>query len=185
MSPASTRWAGALLLLIYAVHGAIHLARGEASNMLWACNVGVLLIGAGCVLDRRMPIAVGVSWLVFGAPIWILDLCGDGELLVTSFGTHFGGLLIGGLAMRRLGWPRHTWLVALAALLALAVFTHLTTAAADNINLAFAVWSGWEAYFPSYALYCLLLLSSAAATFRIVEWLARRLLIGASETAPY
>ena len=59
---------------------------------------------------------------------------------------------------RRLGLAQGSWWRALAGLMGLQALTRLTAPAEGNVNLAFALWPGSEAVFPSYATYWLALL---------------------------
>jgi hypothetical protein len=57
--------------------------------------------------------------------------------------------------------PRHAWWQAVLAFLALQQVCRWLTPPAANINLAFAVWQGWEARFPSYPAYLAMLVGLA------------------------
>lgn len=72
--------------------------------------------------------------------------------------------------------PRHSWWRAILAFLALQQLCRWVTPAAANINLAYSVWPGWEGVFRSYLGHEAILLTVGAASFALVEWLARRLL---------
>ncbi|HYP78573.1 MAG TPA: hypothetical protein VER12_21520 [Polyangiaceae bacterium] len=170
------RWLGGLSLACYAIHVGVHLYRGRFADALWGCHVASLLIAAGAFSERATPAAIGVLWLCFGNPIWLLDIATGGEFLPTSLFTHLGGFVIGILALRRLGVPPHVWWKATLAFLALLGLTRLLTPRASNINLAFAVAPGWEATFPSYPLYLLLLISAGAVTFFAAELGLRKVL---------
>ena len=70
----------------------------------------------------------------------------------------------------------HAWLnqtarqvINVLAFLGLLLLTRLLTPREDNVNLAFRVAPGWEALFPSYPLYLLLLVGVGALTFFLVE----------------
>jgi len=170
------RWLGAAALACYAIHAGLHLYRGRFADALWGCHVASLLIAAGAFSERATPAAIGVLWLCFGNPIWILDLASGGEFLPTSFFTHGGGFIIGILVLKRLGVPRHAWWKASLSFLALLGVTRLLTPRAANVNLAFAVAPGWEKTFPSYPLYLLLLVTAGAVTFFAAELGLRRVL---------
>jgi len=170
------RWLGCLALACYAIHVGFHLYRGRHADALWGCHVASLLIAAGAFSARATPAAIGVLWLCFGNPIWILDLATGGELLPTSLFTHVGGFIIGVLVLKRLGVPRHAWWRATLAFLGLLGVTRLLTPRAANVNLAFAVAPGWERTFPSYPLYLLLLVSVGAVTFLVAELGLRKVL---------
>ena len=79
---------------------------------------------------------------------------------------------LGLVGVRKLGMPRRSAVKALGAFAILWVVCRVVTPSAANINLAFRVHSGWEPYFPSYALYFLMLLAIAAVVFTAVERLA-------------
>ena len=53
--------------------------------------------------------------------------------------------------------------------------TRFTTPPALNINLAHAVWAGWEDTFPRYDVYFVVVVGGFALTFIGVELLFRRL----------
>lgn len=163
-------------LLCYAIHAGSHVLAGRPAEALWACHVATLLVGVGALLESSSWVAVGVLWLAFGNPLWILDLLTGGEFLLTSPLTHVGGLLLGLLALRRLPPPGVLWWKAVLAFAALLAVTRLVTPRSANVNLAFAVASGWEKIFPSYPLYLSLLLAAGAATFFVVELGIRRVL---------
>jgi hypothetical protein len=145
---------------------------GQGHNLLWACNVAAPLLALGCALGIRRLIAIPTLWLCFGTPLWLLDLATGGTMTPTSPLVHLLCPVVGILAARRLGWGAPSWHWATAALGVLLLLTRLVSPPALNVNLAFAVWAGWERYFPSHGLYIALLLISSAATF----WLVERLL---------
>ena len=170
------RWLGTLALVCYAIHVGFQLRHGRPPDALWGCHAASLLIAVSAFSERATPAAIGVLWLCFGDPVWILDVATGGELLPTSLFTHVGGFIIGILVLKRLGFPRHTWWKATLAFLGLLLLTRLVTPPAANVNLAFAVAAGWERAFPSYPLYLLLMVSAGAATFFTAELGLRKVL---------
>jgi hypothetical protein len=174
--PASRRAWGAIAVAGYAVHAATHAWRGQPEHLLWACHLGALCVGIGLLLRSPALNAVGFLWLCVGNVLWGIDLFGGGEFIATSLFTHLLGWGIGGVGVAHLGMPRHSWARALLAFLALQQLCRLATPPTANINLAHAVWTGWEASFASYWAYQALLLSIGAAAFALVEFGTRRLL---------
>lgn len=168
--------AAALALLFYAVHGAAAVARGAPEDALWQCHVACLLIAGGLLAPSAAACLAGVQWLALGVPLWLLDLATGGELHETSILTHVGGLAVGLWGARRLGARRGVWWRSLLLLVALLIVTRLATPARANVNLAFAVWPGWEPLFPSHAAYLAMLGLLAAVAFRIAEELLARTL---------
>ncbi|MCA9541097.1 MAG: hypothetical protein KC620_19490, partial [Myxococcales bacterium] len=55
-----------------------------------------------------------------------------------SLAPHVGGLLVGGVVVRRLGWPAHAWGAAWIASIAMWALTFLLTGPAANVNLSHA-----------------------------------------------
>ena len=175
--------AGVALLAAYALHVTVLAGRGAPTDALWMCHVASLLVALGLLVLRPELIAVGFLWQALGTPLWLLDLSQGGELLATSLGTHLGGLAAGLFGVRRLGVPRGTWWRALFGLAGLLLLSRLVTPPAANVNLAFAVWPGWERLFPSHGAYLALLGAVAAATFVSLDATLHRSEPGTS-TAP-
>jgi hypothetical protein len=169
------RWLGCVALACFAVHGGYHVLHHEAHDLLWACNTACFLIGVSCLLSARTGVAIGLSWLSWGIPMWCLDLATGGAMIPTSPLTHLGGFTVGALAVRRLGWPPDTWWRATIALILLSRITRLLTPRSANVNLAFSVQAGWEQYFPSYGVYFALIVALGAATFFVFERVVVRL----------
>lgn len=165
---------GCLAIVFYGAHAATWLQRGAASNLLWTCHLGCLLLGVAILARWPLANAVGVLWLVLGNIIWSIHLANGGEFIMTSQLTHLGGLLIGLWFARDAGFPRRSWLAALAGLAALHVLSGFITAPSENVNLAFRVWNGWEKTFPDFQIYRLFLLAAAAALFIALERAIRR-----------
>lgn len=162
-------WAGTAAVVFYIAHAATWLLRGAPANLLWTCHLGCLLVGIAVLAGRPSLNAVGVVWLALGNILWCINLAGGGEFICTSQLTHLGGLLIGLWYARRAGFPRGSWLKALAGIAALHVLSGFVTPAAENINLAFRVFEGWEKIFPDFQVYRLFLLAVSAVLFYAVE----------------
>ncbi len=172
------RLLGRIALLLYAAHAAWHLADGTPWDLIWACNVSMPILAAGCFLSRARLVAAAIMILAYGTPMWILDLATGGALVPTSPLVHLGGLVVGVLAIRRLGeWPRYSWTFAAIVTAALLLLARLFTPAHANVNLAFRVQPGWESMFPSHVLYVGLMWTSSAAVFALVELVGRRWLM--------
>jgi hypothetical protein len=166
---------GILAMVLYALHGAVHLLRGEPYDLLWGCHIAAVLVGLGLLLGNATINAIGLLWACFGFPLWLLDAATGGEFMPTATFTHAGALILGVYGVRRLGMPRGAAWKALVAYLGLWGITRLTTPPADNINLAFQVQKGWEQHFPSYPLYFLMLLVIGYATALAGETLFARI----------
>lgn len=140
------------------------------------CNMGALLVGVGLLVRQPRPLAVGATWLAVGDVLWALDLLSGSDLLPTSLLTHILGLAIGVIGLRRLGFPRGTWLVAGVAVLGLQEITRLLTPERSNVNVVFAMYGGAERIFSSHLAYRGSLIALAFVLFGVVEVAARRLI---------
>jgi hypothetical protein len=174
---------GVFAFVFYALHGAVHLVRGEPYDLLWGCHIAVLLTGLGLLLRNASLNAMGLLWACFGIPLWLLDAATGGEFMPTAAFTHIGALALGIYGVRLFGMPRGSAWRALAAYVGLWGVTRLVTPPAANINLAFRVQPGWEQYFASYPIYFLLLLAGGGATFVVCERLFVR--IGSNPSGAY
>jgi len=164
---------GAALLVAYALHAAFHTSRGEAWNLLWACNVATVTLAIGCIARWRWPVAIALCWLGLGTPLWLLDVINGGELTLTSAVIHVAAPIVAFGAARTLTVPRGTWLVAFASLAALMAMSRVLTPRALDVNLAYGVYGGWEDRFPDPRLYYAALVAAAAFTFWAIERLMR------------
>lgn len=176
MKAPSIRALGAVALLCWGVHAADIVLRGDPADLLWICNLAGPLVGLGFVLERPALAGVGLLWLCFGTPLWVLDMLGGGEVIASSFASHLGVLGSGALGVRQVGWPRGSWWRAGVGQLAVALVTRLSTPAELNVNLVFEVWAGWEDVFPSYAVYFATVVGGGTAIFGALEALFTRLL---------
>jgi hypothetical protein len=171
------RWLGLVAVGCFAVHCGYHLKFGRPPDILWACHVAALLVGIGLLGAWPSCVGVGVLWLLVGVPFWLIDVLAGGEFKPTSVLTHIGGLAVGLVGVRWLGLPGQVWWKASLALLALQGLCRLVTPEKDNVNVAFAVYKGWESWFGSFLVYELFLLVLLTALFAAVEFALRRLLV--------
>ena len=109
-----------------------------------------------------------------GVPLWLLNVLTSHEFMLTSTLSHIGGITIAVYGLKFLKLPRFAWAAATTGLMVLGIFTRRVTPPDANVNLAFAVWSGWEDKFPSYFWYVVMLLAIAAVTFWMLELMVRR-----------
>ena len=141
--------------------------------LLAACGAG-----AARGQDNQSPAPAGT--LLVGNKgedsLSFIDLATGAGMILTSVFVHFGCLAIGFLAVRRLGWPRHTWLVATGASLVPLVLARIFTPPGPNVMLAFRIHDGWEKHFSSHAQYLAVMIGGSAVVFFVVEMLARRAL---------
>lgn len=170
------KWLGLLALAFFAVHCAYHVRGGRAEDVLWVCHVAAAVIGIGLLAGWATGVAVGVTWLAVGVPLWLLDLAAGGEFTPTSVLTHVGGLVIGLIGLWQLGMPAQVWWKALLALAALQQLCRWVTPEKANVNVAFTVYPWLEAYFSSYWRYWAVMLLVFGVLYFAAEQALRKLM---------
>lgn len=170
---------GLTALGCYAIHAGFHLLNGRPHEVLWMCHLGAALVGVGFLISSATVNGIGTLFLCLGTPLWLMYLAGGGEFYPTSAFPHLGGLAIGLYGVRILGLPSGTWWRALVALISLIAVCRLITPAEANVNVAFAIYEGWENVFPSHPVYLAAMMIQSAVYFFVSgyalrQWLARR-----------
>ena len=165
---------GIAALCCYAIHAGFHLLNGRPEELLWMCHLGAAIVGIGLLIPSATVNGIGVLFLLVGTPLWVMYLAGGGEFYPTSCFTHIGGLAIGLYGVARLGMSRGTWWKAALALIALILICRLITPPTANVNVAFAIYPGWESFFPSYPVYILTMIIEATGYFFLCQYVLRR-----------
>lgn len=151
--PTPPRVLGVWPLAFVGVHLALRVHAGHPEDALWLCHVADLLLAVGLLAGLPRVWAVGSLWIVWGTPLWLLDVFGGGTFRPTSLGTHLGACVVALIAARRGVFPRGTHWRAILGVWALLALTRLLVPADGNLNLAFRVQEGWTAQFSSYPRY--------------------------------
>jgi len=166
--------AGTLAVLFFLIHAGALVYAGEPYHIIWSCHLGCLIVGIGLLVRQPWLYAIGFFWLTMGVPLWLLNILTSREFMLTSILSHVGGMIIAVYGLRFITIPRFAWAAATAGLVVLGILSRLVTPPGANVNLAFAVWSGWEDQFHSYFWYVFMLLSIAAISFGLLEFFMRR-----------
>lgn len=139
------------LPLIFFFAQAFHYWRlNELGNMLWMCNIGNLILAIGMFLNNPLMIRVAVIWMVPGLLVWLIYVVLAWGVFVSSTLAHVGGLMVGLVAIKRVGMDRTAWAFAFAWFLLVQALCRVITAPELNVNLAHAVEAGWRQTFGSY-----------------------------------
>jgi hypothetical protein len=172
LSPA---WvSGTAALLCYAIHAGFHLLHGRPHDLLWACHIGAAIVGVGLLASSATVNGIGTLFLWLGTPLWLMEVVtGHEEFNPTSCFTHVGGLVLGLYGTYRLGMPKGVWWKAVAVLVGLIGLCRLTTPAYANVNVAFAIPSGWEKQFASHGTYLVTVIGLVAGYFFITQLVIR------------
>jgi hypothetical protein len=171
---------GLAALGCYAIHAGFHILNGRPEEVLWMCHLGAAFVGIGLLSSSASTNGIGTLFLCVGTPLWVMYLAGGGEFYPTSCFPHIGGLAIGLYGVRRLGMLSGTWWKAVLALVALILICRLITPPRANVNVAFAIYPGWEKFFPSHPVYLATMIVEAAGYFFVCGYVLRRWLSPAS-----
>ncbi len=161
------------LPLAFFIAQVIHYWRfGGLGNLLWMCNVGNLLLAIGLFLDHRELIRAAAIWTIPGLVVWVRYVLLDYGFLFSSTLAHVGGIIVGLIALRRVGMDRTAWLYASAWALFMQMAARLLTPPELNVNISHNIQPGWERYFTSYWKFWILLTMATA----LVLWILGRIL---------
>jgi hypothetical protein len=118
--------------------------------MLWMCHVSNVALSLGLLLDKPAWVRLGVIWLIFGHPLWVMHMIQTGERLPTSFLSHLGGLAVGLIAFHKVRADRSTWLYAIIWYFVIQQLSRMLTRPELNVNIAHSMTDGWDQVFSSY-----------------------------------
>ena len=170
-----TRLIGILPLIFFFAQGLHYWRSNELGNMLWMCNIGNLLLAIGLFLDNRLLMRTAIIWTIPGLFIWLVYVVLAWGVFLSSTLAHVGGLVVGMVALRKIGMARLTWLYALGWFLLLQLFSRLFTAVALNVNLAHRIQPGWEQRFSAYWQFWIVLIVVTVVVLWGLEVLFRKL----------
>lgn len=167
------RLAGLLPLAFFAVHSYRNWSAGNPGYMLWMCHVSNLVLGVGLLAGRPFLIRLAIIWQLPAIPLWIMDMCQTGEAPLITFFSHLGGPAVGLVALRAVGANRWTWLYAIAWYLLIQQLSRMFTRPELNVNVAHAIYPGWERVYSHYWQYWLFTTIGAA----VMVWITGRVLL--------
>jgi hypothetical protein len=161
------RLLGILPLSFFIVHFLYYLSHGRAAEILWLCHVSNFILSVGLLFNIPFLVRLAVIWLAPGLLLWLMEIMKTGDVSITSSISHIGGLIVGLLAMARVGAGRNVWLYAFVWGLFIQISCRLITPVSLNVNVAHRIYDGWEDYFTGYWQYwlCNSLLAAAYLWF--------------------
>lgn len=176
------RWLGLIALGCFAIHATGCLLRGVPGDALWTCHMAVAALAVGLLSGSPRWAGIGCLWIIFGTPMWVLDVAFGAELIPTSLATHVGGFVVALLTVRAAGLEKGSWWAALLSGAALQQVCRWVTDPSRNINASFEVYDRFRPLVSSYAAYLLLLALIAGMLLWGGELLLRRLFPRSSAT---
>lgn len=122
----------------------------ELGHMLWMCNIGNLVLAIGLFLNNALLIRVAVIWMFPGLAVWLVYVALAWGMFFSSTLAHVGGMIVGLVAIRRVGMDQTAWRFALGWYLIVQFLSRLLTPANLNVNVAHSVEEGWRQTFNAY-----------------------------------
>ena len=157
-----------------------YIARGEASEILWVCNVCSYLLGIGLLIRQPSLVWVATLWLIVGTPLWVMDnIVRQVFFTPHAFMMHIVGSLIGLLALRTVAGRVRYWWWALLLGIVLNILARWLAAPAANVNLSASIYPAAQPYFDSYPVYLLFNVITFAVSLYLLELLLKRILLRA------
>jgi hypothetical protein len=138
------------------------------------CNVGNLLLAFGLFFNWPVVIRVAGIWMIPGLVVWFLYVYLEGVFLTSTL-AHIGGLIVGLLALRRVGVDRRAWLYALAWYFVVQLVSRFATPDELNVNVSKRIYAGWERSFGSYWKFWVVLSLIVAAWLWIITLVLNKL----------
>jgi hypothetical protein len=167
---------GYLSVLFYIIHSVSWIIKGVPANLLWTCHLASLFIGIAVIFRIPLLNSLSVLWLSIGNIIWTIYLTSGGDFEPTSTLTHWGGLIVGLIGVRKMGMQKYSTIWSLAVLLIIQQLSKFITPESENINLAFRVHETAEKTFSSYTIYFFFLALVSTSCFLVMELLCRKFL---------
>jgi hypothetical protein len=122
----------------------------QLGHMLWMCNIGDLLLAFGLFLRKPILIRIAAIWMVPGFVVWFRFVVLEWGLFFSSVLAHVGGILVGAVALKRVGMENRSWIYAFCWFLLVYTLSRALTPADLNVNLAHRIQPGFEQVFHSY-----------------------------------
>ena len=169
------RLLGILPLLFFVAQGIHYWRLNQLGHMLWMCNIGNLLLAIGLFLEEPILIRIAIIWTIPGLVVWVLYVVLTSGIIPSSALAHVGGIVIGMIALRKVGMDRKAWFYALAWYLLIQLVSRLFTAPDLNVNLSHRIQPGWEQTFSSYWRFSLTLTAATALILWSLGWMLWRI----------
>lgn len=144
------RLLGFFPLVFFFAQGVHYWKISQLGHMLWMCNIGDLLLAIGLFWKQPVLIRIAVIWMVPGFAIWFRFVVLEWGVFFSSVLAHVGGLMVGAVALKKVGMDGRSWLYAFAWYLLVHTLSRALTSADLNVNLAHRIQPGFETVFGSY-----------------------------------
>lgn len=123
---------------------------GEPEIVLWLCHLNNLLLFIGILFSSSKIIQITAIWLIVGFILWVIDLTGTGTFIISSFISHFGGLVVSFYFVIKTKMKRSIWLYSIIWFILVQQFCRIFTPSHLNINSGSEIWSSYKSKFDYY-----------------------------------
>ena|ERR1700730_719184 len=144
------RLLGFLPLMFFLAQGIHYWRINQLGHMFWMCNIGNLLMAIGIILNEPILMRIAIIWTVPGLVVWFLYVVMTDGTVLSSTLAHVGGIIVGMIAVRKVGMDRRAWIYAFGWYLFIQLLSRLVTPADLNVNLSHRIQLGWEQTFSTY-----------------------------------
>jgi hypothetical protein len=166
-SPIHLRIIGTLLIVTVIT---VNLLFHNLTNIIWWCNISALLAGIALLCNMQQAALVGAAFMIIGLAGWFLNVVINHMFENTlSYITHFSYACIAVYIFFRIPVDRYFWLRGFAWYLFCQLLSRLFTSPAENINLAFNIWPGWDQFFDNYLSFWLFITLSCAVFLLVLN----------------
>jgi hypothetical protein len=169
------RLLGVFPLVFFFAQAAHYWERQQLGHMLWMCNVGDLLLAIGLFFRKPVLIRMAVIWMFPGLVVWFRFVVLEWGLFFSSLLAHVGGILVGIVALKKVGVDRNDWRYAFGWYLLIQILSRLLTTADLNVNLAHRIQPGFERFFGAYWQFWLTLAAATAVVLWVLTYLLSQL----------
>ncbi len=167
----SARWRllGLLPLTFFILQGLHYWRINELGHMLWMCNLANLLLALALFLNQALLIRVAVLWMIPGLFIWFWYVVLAWGVFFSSTLAHVGGIVVGMVALKRVGMDRAVWAYALLWYFAVQLLSRLITPVEMNVNVSQKIYAGWQQTFTVYWKFWLVLTLGTTLCLWVLE----------------
>lgn len=145
--PLSSLW-GLFPLGFFLAQLVHHYLASAPANIFWMCNISNLTLALGLFFHQQKIVAISTLWLLFGIPLWVIDLIEFHQTPLSTFLAHIGGVTIALYTYRHSVKIDRVWYWALIWFLLVQAFCRIFTGSNLNINLAHQIRG--TSYFGHY-----------------------------------
>jgi len=156
---------GILPILFVAAATYHYIQSSTLFSLLWMCNICNITLALGILLQKPTLIWVSTLWLVWGIPLWILDVVAYKHFNPHALLTHIVAAVIGLYAIKRIPKPSTMWWKAVIFGASIQLLTRLVTPNNYNINVSNRPYDLFYPFITQYWIFFLMNLTLSFILF--------------------